>query len=96
MQWDAGREGQPCLGRGGVQVFWGLGVLLTLSEAQSGVTGATLPTRDSFFHCHHLWGRGPHIASSLGRGPWLPQLLLDRESFPAAFESRSSKCHPTV
>lgn len=79
MQWDAGREGQPCFGRGVVQSTrgtgggcWGLRVPLTPSEAQSGVTGATLCTRASFFHCHHPWGRGLHIASSLGRGPWLP------------------------
>lgn len=98
-----GGRGSPALEAGGVQSTgspgrgcWGLGVPLTPSEAQSGVTGATLPTRASFFHSHHPGGRGLHIASSLGRGPCLPQLLLHHESFPAVCARRGSKPHPAV
>lgn len=68
LPWERGVQSTGSTGGG----CWVLGVPLTPSEAQSGVTGATLHTRASFFHCHHPWGRGLHIASSLGRGPWLP------------------------
>lgn len=45
--------------------------------------GAALPTWATFFCRHHPWGRGLHIASSLGSSPWLSQPLLSCESFPA-------------